>query len=67
MPAIPSTAQKPQAVPANGTATFMPHREAMIVGMDSKAVNEVSIFMVMFRLLLITDAKAYVVFDMISL
>ena len=66
MAASPSTAQKPHGVPAKGTGTFIPYREAMIVGMDSSAVREVSIFMVMFRLLLITDANASVVLDMMS-
>ena len=66
MAANPSTAQKPQGVPAKGTGTFIPHREAIIVGMESSAVKEVRVFMVMFRLLLITDANASVVLDIMS-
>ena len=64
--ANPSTAQNPHGEPAKGTGTFMPHKEAIIVGMDSNAVKDVRIFMVIFKLLLITDAKASVVLDIMS-
>ena len=63
---MPITAQKPQIVPANGTPTFMPQMDAIMVGMVRIMVIAAKNFITVFWLLLITLANASIVPDMIS-
>ena len=63
---IASTTQNPQALSPNGTATFIPHRLAMRVGMEMMRVTTVSSFMTMFTLLEMTEAYASIVPERIS-
>ena len=63
---IPMITQNPHTESPNGTATFMPHKLAMSVGIVMISVITASSFMTVFTLLEITEAYASIVPDKIS-